>query len=164
MSARPRTFFDTSSLLYATDPGDPRSGPVIAALATGGITSVQVLCEFTTIVRARLGCSWPEVHEALGIFGVLCPKPLSIRLSTYEMALELVQQERLTLSDALVAASAIGGGCLRLFTDMAPHDRVLGERITVFNPFAGCSARLAWREAAPPGLELPSGRRLPEGG
>ena len=155
MSARAETFFDTSALLYATDPADPRSALAVAAFAVGGITSVQVLCEFTTIVRTQLGCNWSRVHEALGIFGVLCPKPLPIRLATYEMALELVQQEMLTLSDAMVAASAISGGCLYLLTDMAAHGRVLGERVTIFNPFAICNLQPAWRRTSARRLTSP---------
>ena len=131
---RAEAFFDTSVLLYATVPLDRRYRAATDALAAGGITSVQVLCDFTMVAR-RLGRSWPEVHEALSIFKILCPKPLAIRLSTYEVALELMQQEALSLADALVAASALAAGCSRLLSGMMADGRVIGEQLTIYNPF-----------------------------
>ena len=132
---RPEAFLDTSVLIYATANNDHRSGAAIAALAAGGVTSVQVLSEFTVIAQGMLGLSWQEVHEALSIILTLCPKPLSIRLSTYEKALELVQQEQLALQNAMIAASALLAGCSRLLSGMVEDGRVLGEHLVVFNPF-----------------------------
>lgn len=132
---RTESFLDTSVLVYATAPQDARSDAAMAALAGGGITSVQVLVEFTSIARLRLRRTWPEVHEALSIFRILCPKPVSVHLSTYEMALELVQQEDLPLQDALVAASALKAGCSRLLSNMATDGRVLGDHLMICNPF-----------------------------
>ena len=142
MTSLPRAeaFLDTSVLLYATVPCDRRCSAATDALAAGGVTSVQVLSEFTVIAR-RLGRSWPDVHEALSIFKILCPKPLAIRLSTYEVALELMQQEALSLTDALVAASALAAGCSRLLSGMSTDGRVLGEQLTICNPFGMAFAR-----------------------
>ena len=129
------TFLDTSVLLYATAPKDPRSAAAVAALTSGGIISVQVLSEFTAIAYGQLGLGWAEVHEALSIFLALCPRPITVSLSTYERALELVQQEALVLQDALVAASALMAGCSRLLSGMAQDGRVLGDHLVVCNPF-----------------------------
>ena len=129
------TFLDTSVLLYATAPSDRRCAAAVAALASGGITSVQVLSEFTAIACDQLQRSWPAVHEALSIFLVLCPKPVTVKLSTYERALELVQQESLVLQDALIAATAQMAGCSRLLSGMAQNGRVLGDQLVVCNPF-----------------------------
>ncbi len=137
---RADTFLDTSVLLYATAPNDRRSAAAVAGLTAGGVTSVQVLSEFTAIAYGQLGLSWPAVHEALSIFLVLCPKPVSVKLSTYERALELVQQESLVLQDALIAASALTAGCSRLLSGMAQDGRVLGDNLVVCNPF-GVSAK-----------------------
>ncbi len=146
MTSLPRAeaFLDTSVLLYATVACDRRCPAATDALAAGGITSVQVLSEFTVIAR-RLGRSWPDVHEALSIFKILCPKPLAIRLSTYEVALELMQQEALSLTDALVAASALAAGCSRLLSGMSTDGRVLGEQLTICNPFGTAIERGALR-------------------
>lgn len=135
VTVRSESFLDTGVLLYATVPDDAWYDPAMAELAAGGITSVQVLAEFTTIARVRLGRSWPEVHEALSIFCILCPKPRPLRMETYEAALELVQQENLTLPDAMVAASALKAGCSRLLSAMAPDGRVIADQLVVRNPF-----------------------------
>lgn len=128
-------FFDTSVFLYATARTDKRGPIASSVLEAGGVTSIQVIIDFTAIARSRLGRSWPEVHEALSIFSILCPNPVPVRLATYECALELVQQECMALPDALVAAAALETGCSRLVTEMAHDGRVVGERLTICNPF-----------------------------
>ena len=105
------------------------------ALTAGGVTSKQVLSEFTAIAYGQLGLSWPDVREALSIFRVLCPKPVSVELSTYERALELADQESLVFQDALIAASALMAGCSRLLSGMTQDGRVLGDHLVVCNPF-----------------------------
>jgi len=128
-------FLDTSVLLYAMAVNDRRSAAAIAALQAGGIISVQVLCEFTTIARNELGRSWPEVYEALSIIDILCPKPIPLCWSTYERALELVHQDGLPLQDALIAASALQAGCSLLLSAMDIDGRVLADQLTIRNPF-----------------------------
>ena len=132
---RADTFLDTGVLLYATAPNDRRCAAAMQALAAGGVTSRQVLSEFTAIAYGQLGLSWPDVCEALSIFRVLCPKPITVGLSTYERALQLVDQESLVLQDALIAASAMMAGCSRLLSGMAEDGRVLGDQLVVCNPF-----------------------------
>ncbi len=134
-SVRADTFLDTGVLLYATAPNDRRCAAAMQALAAGGVTSRQVLSEFTAIAYGQLGLSWPDVREALSIFSVLCPKPITVELSTYERALELADQESLVFQDALIAASALMAGCSRLLSSMAQDGRVLGDQLVVCNPF-----------------------------
>ena len=132
---RTDTFLDTSVLLYATAPNDWRWAAAIAGLSAGGVTSVQVLNEFTAIAYGVLGRSWNDVREALSIFLVLCPEPITVDLSTYDRAMELVQHEALVLHDALVAATALTAGCSRLLSGMAQDGRVLNGRLVVCNSF-----------------------------
>ena len=132
---RADTFLDTGVLLYATAPNDRRCAAAMQALAAGGVTSRQVLSEFTAIAYAQLGLSWPDVRAALSIFRVLCPKPITVELSTYERAMELAGQEALVFQDALIAASAMMAGCSRLLSGMAEDGRVLGDQLVVCNPF-----------------------------
>ena len=165
MSARVDVFIDTSALLYATATEDWRAPKAITALGSGGITSVHVLSEFTFIARGRLRRSWPDIHEALSIFKQLCPKPLPVRLSTYEMALELVQQDGLGLQDAIIAASALSAGCSRLLSGMRPDGRVIGEQLTVCNPFGftamhiSLGRRARRRPSSPPANQILAPRK-----
>jgi predicted nucleic acid-binding protein len=48
-------FFDTNVLIYAFAVGDRRSARAEALLAEGGVIGVQVLNEFTNVVRRKLG-------------------------------------------------------------------------------------------------------------
>jgi predicted nucleic acid-binding protein len=132
---RTEAFLDTSVLLYAVAANDRRSAVAIAALEAGGLISVQVVWEFTSIARNVLGRSWPEVYEALSIISILCPEPLPVRWSTYEKALELVHQDGLLLQDALIAASALQAGCSVLLTGIYADGFILADQLTISNPF-----------------------------
>ncbi len=133
---RSECFLDTNVLLHAVRNG-PDCDLALDGFERGGITSVQVLSEFTMIARDRLGRSWTEIHRAVSLIKILCPKPLPVQMSTYEVAVDLLQQEALTPRDALIAASALLAGCRWLLSDMAADGRVISKQVTVRNPF-GC--------------------------
>ncbi len=126
---------DTCVLLYATAPGHAHFRAATLALVSAGVTSPQVLAEFTAVARGRLRRSWTEVHEALSIFRIVCPKVAPVRAGTFEAALEVMQQERLSMPDAMVVACALKAGCSQLVTSMADDGRVLSETLAVRNPF-----------------------------
>jgi predicted nucleic acid-binding protein len=65
MSAKP--FLDTNILVYAFAAGDARSERAEAILTTGGVVSVQVLNEFTNVMRRKLGREWDDVLAALDV-------------------------------------------------------------------------------------------------
>ena len=135
---RSECFLDTNVLLHAVRNG-PDCDLALDGFERGGITSVQVLSEFTMIARDMLGRSWTEINQAVSLFKILCPKPLPVQMSTYEVAVDLLQQEALTPRDALIAASALLAGCRWLLSDMATDGRVISKQVTVRNPF-GCDA------------------------
>ena len=134
-SVRSDAFIDTCVLVYATAPHHAHFDVAVTGLLGGGVTSPQVLAEFTDVARSQLGRSWAEVHEALSIFRVVCTRVAPVRSATFETAMELMQQEKLAMSDAMVAACALKAGCSRLVTDMATNGRVFGEVLVVANPF-----------------------------
>jgi predicted nucleic acid-binding protein len=60
-----RRFFDTNILVYALAADDPRSDPAEALVASGGVIGIQVLNEFTSVVRRKLRWPWNQVDKAL---------------------------------------------------------------------------------------------------
>jgi len=119
-------FLDTNILIYATLADDPRAATAQALLATGGVTSVQVLNEFA---------SWPEVSATLAALRILCPDVRPIDVDTHESALEIAQRDGIAFYDALIVASALRAGCTMLLTEDMQDGRVIYDQLTIRNPF-----------------------------
>jgi len=128
-------FLDTNILLYAIAQDDGRSTVAEALLASGGVISVQVLNEFASVGRRKLGMSWDEIGEALSAIRALCPPVAPITVETHDAALGIAARLGLNLYDALIVASALQSGCRTLFSeDMQDGQSIDG--LTIRNPFA----------------------------
>ena len=53
-----KAFFDTNVLVYVVGQQDERTAKAEALVANGGTVSVQVLNEFASVSRRKLGMSW----------------------------------------------------------------------------------------------------------
>ena len=127
-------FFDTNVLIYAFAAGDRRSATAESLLAEGGVIGVQVLNEFTNVVRRKLGWDWPRVHAALEIIAELTGPALSLTADIHARAVKLARESSLAFYDALIVAAAADAGCRLLLTEDLQHGRRFGG-VTVQNPF-----------------------------
>jgi predicted nucleic acid-binding protein len=127
-------FFDTNILIYAFAAGDRRSARAEALLAEGGVIGVQVLNEFTNVVRRKLGWDWPQVDAALTVIAELMEpvRPLTAAIHTH--AVRLARSSALSFYDALIVAAAADAGCRVLLTEDLQHGRKFGG-VTIQNPF-----------------------------
>ena len=57
-------FFDSNVLVYAYST-DPRRDRALKTIADGGVVSVQVLNEFTNVLRRKQMQDWPVIEAAL---------------------------------------------------------------------------------------------------
>lgn len=72
-------FFDTNVLFYLVSTDSKKADTVEALLAGGGIISVQVLNEFTSVALRKVGMSIAEVREVLDSITSVCQTlPLTI--------------------------------------------------------------------------------------
>jgi predicted nucleic acid-binding protein len=102
----------------------------------GGTISVQVLNEFASAARRKLGRSWPDIAASLAALQVLCPDPLPLTVANHESALVLAEREQLNFYDALIVASALQAGCTTLPSEDMQNGRTFDGRLTIRNPFA----------------------------
>jgi len=130
-----RAFLDTNVLVYAVVENDPRTGRARDLLAAGGTISVQMLNEFVSVARRKLGMSWEEVNEAVEAILVLCPSPEPITLATHQVARKIAEECEFNIYDALVAAAAIQTGCATLYSEDFQDGQVIEGKVTVRNPF-----------------------------
>ena len=131
-----KAFLDTDILIDSIAKDDPRGARAEELLAAGGVVSVQVLNEFTTVARRKLQMSWEEVTEALDAIRVLCPSPVPITLHTHEAALKIAQRYGYRIYDALIAASAVEAKSSTLYSEDLQDGQIVEEQLAIRNPFA----------------------------
>jgi predicted nucleic acid-binding protein len=130
-----RAFLDTNVLIYALAENDPRSAKAEELLAAGGMLSVQVLNEFTSVARKKLSLSWAEVGEAIDAFLVLCSSPLPITLELHKAAREIAEKRGYDVYDALIIAAALVAECSTLYSEDFQDGQRINGYLTIRNPF-----------------------------
>ena len=126
-------FLDTNLLVYAQGT-DSKSEIARQVILEGGLISVQVLNEFTSVLRRKFRLDWDEISEALqDVQAALDPvRPISI--DTHAAALEISRAHGFNFYDSLIVAAALEAGCDQLITE----DLQAGRRIdglVIVNPF-----------------------------
>jgi predicted nucleic acid-binding protein len=130
----PGNFFDSNVLLYIAS-GDPaKADRSERLLDKGGIISVQVLNEIANVARRKMRMTWSETHAFLSMVrGLLSVHAVTIE--THETGLALAQSHKLSIYDAMIAASALLADCDTLWSEDMQHARVIDGRLRIVNPF-----------------------------
>ena len=126
-------FFDTNILIYAFS-SDPRRDRALAAIADGGVISVQVLNEFTNVLRKKQKQDWSMIEAALSSVRFRFPDVVALTSETHAAALQLARDHGLAFYDALILASAVEANCETLYSEDFQHDRAIAG-LTIRNPF-----------------------------
>lgn len=127
-------FFDTNVLVYAFGQADPRKPVADALMLFGGIISIQVLNEFTSVARKKLRMDWNSVRRSIEQMLICCSDPRPLTLRTHWLAQMICMQHRVEFYDGLILASAHEAGCGTLYTEGMQHGRVI-EGVRIVNPF-----------------------------
>jgi predicted nucleic acid-binding protein len=134
----PVSFFDTNVLVYLASGDVAKADRAEAAIAQGGSISVQVLNELTNVARRKMQMSWDETHAFLNMLrGLLTVHPVTVEI--HETGLGLAERYGLSTYDAMIAASAIHGGCDTLWSEDMEHGLTLDQSLRIINPFGGAS-------------------------
>jgi predicted nucleic acid-binding protein len=127
-------FLDTNILVYAHSERDDRTAIARQVLFDGGVVGVQVLNEFASVARAKLGFTWPQVQEAIDSIVILCPAPRPLSIGTHMHALKFSERYGLSIWDGLIVAAAVEAKCSSLLTEDMQHGQVV-EGLRIENPF-----------------------------
>ena len=127
-------FLDTNILVYAHREGDYRTAIARQVLFEGGVVGVQVLNEFASVARAKLGFTWPQVREAIDNILILCPNPRVLGIDTHLHAVGLSHRYGFSIWDGLIVAVAIEAKCSTLLTEDLQQGQVV-EGVRIENPF-----------------------------
>jgi predicted nucleic acid-binding protein len=120
----------------------PRTAPAIPAkpraqelVSAGGVLSVQILNEFTSVARKKLLMSWANIGEAIEVFLALCPEPVPITADLHQAARDIAGKYGYDIYDALVLAAALEAGCSILYSEDLQDKQLIGSGLTIRNPF-----------------------------
>ncbi|NJD05136.1 MAG: PIN domain-containing protein [Methylococcaceae bacterium] len=132
--SRTEAFFDTNVLLYLLSEDTTKADRAEATIARGGVISIQVLNEFTSVASRKLQMSYPEIREVLETIRAVCKiEPLTVE--THDQGLRLAERYGFSVYDAMIAASALEAGCKILYTEDLQDGQIIDSRMTVQNPF-----------------------------
>ena len=127
-------FFDTNVLLYLLSGEEAKADRAEDAVAAGGIISVQVLNEFTSVATRKLGMSLTEVREILSQVRSVCRvEPMTVE--GHDRGMDLAKRHGFSVYDAMIVASALLAGCATLYSEDMQDGQVIDGRLTIRNPF-----------------------------
>lgn len=128
-----RPFLDTNVLLYTLSADAAQADRAEALLAQGGVVSVQVLNEVTSVCLRKLRMPWDEIEAVLAAIKANCDV-VPLTLATHEVGVQLARQYQLAIYDAMVCSAALLCGADTLLSEDM-HDGLVVEGLTIFNPF-----------------------------
>lgn len=103
-------------------------------IADGDTISVQVLNEFTNVLRREQKQAWLVIEAALISLRLRFPDILPLTARIHTTAVALARDHNLAFYDALIVVAAIEAGCDTLVSEDMQHGRSFGA-LTIVNPF-----------------------------
>jgi predicted nucleic acid-binding protein len=129
-----KPFFDTNVLLYLLSDDDAKADKAEELLGAGGVVSVQVLNEFTSVATRKLSMPIADVREVLNTVRAICRvDPLTVEI--HDRGLELAERYRFSLYDSMIVASALHGECSTLYSEDLQSGQRIDDQLTIINPF-----------------------------
>lgn len=126
-------FFDTNVLLYLLSEDATKAEKTERLVAVGGTISVQVLNEFASVARRKLGMTIAEVREVLATIRAVC-RVRPVDLAAHDLALDLAERYHFSIYDSLILAAAMRASCAILYSEDLQHGKEIGGMI-IQNPF-----------------------------
>ena len=127
-------FIDSNVILYLLSGDSAKADRAEAILGKGGIISVQVLNEVTSVCLRKLKMTWEEIDTVLVAVKAACDV-VPLTLESYEKAVQISKRYQLSFYGAHICAAAILSGTkIVLSEDMQNGMKI--DTISVKNPFA----------------------------
>jgi predicted nucleic acid-binding protein len=131
-----KAFIDTNILLYLLSSDIEKANHAETILQRGGLISVQVLNEFTNVVRRQQLLSWTEITEVLDLITSIFPV-VPLTLETHNKGRFIAERYKLSVYDAMIVASALSGECEILYSEDMQDNLIIEDQLRIGNPFTG---------------------------
>jgi len=134
-----RAFIDTNVFVYAFDDTHPSKQRIARRVLTDErerVISTQVMLEFCSVARRKLGMRWGTIGQALTSMMAL---PYIVADGTLVAdGVDLASRHSLSVWDGAIVAAAVAAGCSILVSEDMSAGAVL-EGVRIENPFAHAS-------------------------
>lgn len=128
-------FFDSNVLLYLLSADTAKADRAEELISQGGHISVQVLNEFASIATRKLKMPHADVREVLAPLRAVC-RVVPLTEETHELGIQVAERYRLSIYDAMIAASALTAGCKTLYSEDMQDGLLINRTLRIRNPFA----------------------------
>ena len=131
-------FIDTNVFVYAADSKNPEKRSVArnvisnAVVSGDGRINVQVLNEFSSVARRKLGLTVVEIKNYLEMFRALTVLPVAADVT--EKGLDIMERYGVQFYDSLLLASASESGCDEFISEDL-NDGQIYCGVRAVNPF-----------------------------
>ena len=129
-----KAFFDTNVLLYLFSADIAKADVAEGIMVNGGAIRAQVLNEFASVARRKMGMSFLEIREVLAPIHRICDVA-HLTLDTHIHGLRIAERYNYNVWDAMIVASALLADCAVLYTEDMHHGQILEDRLQLINPF-----------------------------
>lgn len=133
-------FLDTNILIYWID-DHPFSQRAEALITRDNVISVQVLNEFSNVLRNKRDMAWSDISNISQTLQNLC-KVCDLTLQTHRLALYLAERYQFKIYDANIVAAAAQMRCEVLYSEDMQHGLNVqipaqfgGGSLSIKNPF-----------------------------
>jgi len=128
-----KPFVDSNIVLYLLSGDVAKADRAQALLEAGGVISVQVLNEVTSVCLRKLKMPWQEVDALLLAVKAAC-NVLPLTVTSHEKAIEIAKRFQLSFYDANIVATALISGAQVLWSEDM-HSGLLIDGLVIQNPF-----------------------------
>ena len=129
-----KIFFDANVLLYLLSEEEDKANIAEALLAKGGVISVQVFNEFTSVAFRKLKMPYSEIGEVLETVRMVC-EVQDLTVETHRVALAIAERYRFSFYDALILSAAILADCEVLYSEDMQAGQKINDQLVINNPF-----------------------------
>lgn len=126
-------FIDSNVILYLLDDG-PKAERAEAALAAGGVISVQVLNEVLVNCVRKAGMGLDEAAEFLAGIRRLC-RVVDLTVDVHDAGRAVAARYGVSIYDAMIVGAALIAGCGRVLSEDMQDGLVIEGVLRVVNPF-----------------------------
>ena len=132
--ANKNVFFDTNILLYLLSDDTDKANQAEALLSKGGVISVQVLNEFTSVAYRKLKMTYTEIDEILQTIRSIC-EVKDLTLDTHTLGLSIAERYGFSFYDSLILSAGVLAECKVLYSEDMQAGQKISDQLVITNPF-----------------------------
>lgn len=127
------SFLDSNIILYLLSADVVKADKAEAIIAGGGVISIQVVNEVTSVCRRKLKMPWGDIEAVLAAVKSAC-KVIPLTIATHETAVKIAQRYDISFYDANICAAAILSGA-KILVSEDMQDGMSIDGLIIQNPF-----------------------------